>query len=396
MLEDLTFQFPSTFAEFWALVVTVWQQGFAGVSVGELIVAALILLLGFALRRLFVRVISKRLMRLAQRTSYSFDDILIKALEAPLAFIPVVIACFFATQALPLQGTALTLAYDIDRTLVAFAIFWLLYAATTPLTEGMLQPGRILTGEMVSWLGKSLKVAILALGAAVILEIWGIRVAPLLAGLGLFGVAVALGAQDLFKNLIAGLFLIAERRFRVGDWIKVDSLVEGTVEQIGFRTTTVRRFDKAPVFVPNSKLSDSAVTNFSRMTQRRIYWKIGVTYGTNSAQLKTICDGIKTYVSENDAFAKPPVVPLFVRVDEFAASSINIMLYCFTHTTVWGEWLEIKEDLAHAIKEIVEGAGSSFAFPSTSIYLESMPDPEGLVGAPSTAASANVGAVQEA
>ncbi|MEO0412724.1 MAG: mechanosensitive ion channel family protein [Pseudomonadota bacterium] len=386
MLERLGFAIPEDLEDFWALVVSVWQQGFAGVSIGDLIVAALILLVGFALRRLFVRVLSKRLMHFAQKTSYKLDDMLVMAMEPPLAFIPVVIACFLATQSLPLQGTALDLAYDVDRTLVAFALFWLLYSATRPLTEGALQPGRVLTGEMVNWLGKSLKIAILALGAAVILEIWGIKVAPLLAGLGLFGVAVALGAQDLFKNLIAGLFLIAERRFHSGDWIKVEGLVEGTVEQIGFRTTKVRRFDKAPVFVPNSKLSDSAVTNFSDMTHRRIYWKIGVTYDTNSEQLKEICGGIQAYVSENAAFAGPPEVPLFVRVDEFAASSINIMLYCFTRTTVWGEWLEIKEELAHAIKDIVEGAGSSFAFPSTSIYVESLPDPEGLIGQPESKA----------
>ncbi|MEM7570979.1 MAG: mechanosensitive ion channel domain-containing protein [Pseudomonadota bacterium] len=253
----MTFEMPENLEEFWALVVTVWQHGFAGVSVGDLLTAVLIVLAGFLVRKLFVRFISKRLMALAQKTSLKLDDLLVEALEPPLAFIPVVIAAFIATQSLPLQGAALNLAYNVDRTLVAFTLFWLLYAGTRPLTVEALQPGRVLTAEMVNWLGKSLKVAILALGAAVILEIWGIKVAPLLAGLGLFGVAVALGAQDLFKNLIAGLFLIAERRFHSGDWIKVDGLIEGTVEQIGFRTTKVRRFDKAPVYVPNSKLSPS-------------------------------------------------------------------------------------------------------------------------------------------
>ncbi|MGD1954364.1 MAG: mechanosensitive ion channel family protein [Sphingomonadales bacterium] len=373
---------PANFEEFWAVVVTVWTQGVAGISVGDLITAAGILLFGFAIRRLFVRVLSKRLRSLTSRTQTRFDDLVIEALEPPLAFIPVVIAAFFAIQSLPMAGEAVEFAYTVERTLVAFNIFWLLYAITQPLTHGALAPGRILTGEMISWLGKSLRILVLSLGAAVILEIWGIKVGPLLAGLGLFGVAVALGAQDLFKNLIAGLFLIAERRFHAGDWIKVDGLVEGTVEQIGFRTTRVRRFDKAPVFVPNSQLSDSAVTNFSEMTHRRIYWKIGVTYDTNSQQLRAICDGVKSYVEGNEDFTGPPEVPLFVRVDEFAASSISIMLYCFTKTTVWGEWLEIKEALAHEIKRIVEDAGSAFAFPSTSIYVESLPDPEGLAGAP--------------
>lgn len=367
---------PEDFKQFWDIVLTVWKQGFAGVNVGDLITAAGIVLLGLLVRKLFARVVSKRLMAFAKKTRFTFDDLLLGAIEPALGFIPVVIAVFFATQYLPLSGPALEVAYNVNRTLVAFTIFWLLYSATRPLSQGTLQPGRVLTAEMVNWLGKSLKVIFLALGAAVILEIWGIRVAPLLAGLGLFGVAVALGAQDLFKNLIAGIFLIAERRFHAGDWIKVDGLVEGTVELIGFRTTCVRRFDKATVYVPNSALSDSAVTNFSEMTHRRIYWHIGVTYSTTAEQLKEICEGIRGRVAGDDQFAGPPEVPLFVRVDAFGASSIDIMLYCFTKTTNWGEWLEIKEALAYDIKSIVEDAGSSFAFPSTSVYVEQMPGSE--------------------
>jgi len=198
-------------------------------------------------------------------------------------------------------------------------------------------------------------------------------VGPILAGLGLFGVAVALGAQDLFKNLIAGILIIAERRFNKGDWIRVDGVVEGTVEKIGFRSTMVRRFDKAPVYVPNASLSDNAVTNFTAMTHRRIYWHIGVEYRTTLEQLKTIRDKIEAYILDSQEFARPEDVATFVRIDRFSESSIDIMLYCFTNTTVWGEWLEIKERLAYAIKEIVEDAGAGFAFPSRSLYVETVP-----------------------
>ncbi|MCK5444122.1 MAG: mechanosensitive ion channel family protein, partial [Rhodospirillaceae bacterium] len=208
---------------------------------------------------------------------------------------------------------------------------------------------------------------------ASILELWGIKVGPILAGLGLFGVAVALGAQDLFKNLIAGILILAERRFNKGDWILVDGVVEGTVEHIGFRSTMVRRFDKAPVYVPNTKLADSAVTNFTAMTHRRIYWHLGVEYNTTIEQLRTIRDEIENYIFETADFADPKEVSTFVRIDRFSDSSIDIMLYCFTNTTNWGEWLEVKERLAYKIKEIVEGAGTGFAFPSRTIYVEAVP-----------------------
>ena len=144
--------------------------------------------------------------------------------------------------------------------------------------------------------------------------------------------------------------------------------------QIGFRTTTVRRFDRAPVYVPNARLADNAVTNFTRMSHRRIRWMLGVEYRTTLEQLREIRDGIERYILDSDEFANPDEVATFVRIDSFNDSSIDILLYCFTRTTVWGEWLEIKERLACRIKEIVEGAGAGFAFPSRSLYLENTGD----------------------
>jgi MscS family membrane protein len=253
-------------------------------------------------------------------------------------------------------------------------IFWALYQLVGPVATMLDGARNIFTKAMIDWIIKAGRLLFVALGAATILDVWGIKVGPILAGLGLFGVAVALGAQDLFKNLISGMFIIGERRFVDGDWIKVDGVVEGTVESIGFRTTRIRQFDKAPVFVPNSKLADDAVINFSQMTHRRISWIIGVEYRTTAEQLKTIVQGIQDFLEKDEDFAQPPEVPLFVRVASFNDSSIDIMVYCFTKSTVWGEWLKSKEKLAYAIKDIVEGAGTAFAFPSQSLYVESLPE----------------------
>ncbi len=223
---------------------------------------------------------------------------------------------------------------------------------------------------MIDWLSKALKILFVIIGVAAALSAWGIPVAPVIGGLGLLGVAVGLGAQDLFKNLIAGILILTEKRFVPGEWIKVDGVVEGTVEQINFRSTLVRRFDKGPVYVPNAFLSDKAVTNFSRMTHRRISWVIGVEYKTTTDQLAYIRDEVLDWVLNHPEFAKPPEVSTFMHVDKFGPSSIDFFLYCFTTTTNWGEWLRIKEELAFAIKRIVEEAGTGFAFPSTTIYMD--------------------------
>lgn len=364
----------SDFEEFWALVVDVWNNGFYGVDIGQMIIALSIFVVLMLARNLFTRIVISRLEKLVSKTSNVMDDALVEALRNPIRFIPVVLGVFFASTYLSLSDELQSFATNVNRSLIAFTIFWALYRVSDPLSEIMMRAAHILTASMIQWLSKAIKIAFALLGAAAILEIWGIEVGAIIAGLGLFGVAVALGAQDLFKNLIAGLFVIGERRFQPGDWILVKGIVEGTVEEIGFRTTTVRRFDKAPVYVPNAKLSDNAVTNFSRMTYRRIKWVIGLEYGSSADQLNQIRDAIETYVADNDDFAKPDETSTFVRIDSFSDSSIDILLYCFTKTTDWLDWLAIKEQLLLEIKRIVETAGTGFAFPSRSLYLEAIGD----------------------
>ena len=358
--------------EFWLVVLDVWGKGVFGVDLGRIVVALLIIAGFLLVRRLLARFLVSRLMAFAKRTRFRLDDEIVKALEDPLTLIPVVLGVFIATEYLTLSGKLDVVSDQVVRSLVVYLIFWIMVRLVRPLSFLLGKLEDVFSSTIVDWLIKSIRVALILIGAATILEIWGIKVGPILAGLGLFGVAVALGAQDLFKNLISGLLIIAERRFSRGDWVCVDGIVEGTVETIGFRSTLIRRFDKAPVYVPNAKLSDNAVTNFSAMTHRRIYWMIGVEYRTTVDQLREIRDGIEQYVLNSEDFAKPPEVATFVRIDKFSDSSIDIMLYCFTKTTVWGEWLAIKEELAYKIKDIVETAGTSFAFPSQSVYVETL------------------------
>jgi len=360
--------------DYWDLVVDVWHSGFLGVDIGRIVLAVGILLVAVVVRRLFSYFIVQQFRFWAGRSKSTLDDKIIDALEPPIRFIPIVIAVYIIAGIIDGGDDASHVLAQVNRSLIIFVIFWALYQLVSPVTSLLDGHRQIFTGAMISWLTKIGKVLFVALGAATILEVWGIEVGPILAGLGLFGVAVALGAQDLFKNLISGMFIIAERRFCDGDWIKVEGVVEGTVESIGFRTTRVRQFDKAPVYVPNSKLADDAVTNFSQMTYRRISWIIGVEYRTTAGQLKTICQGILDFLQNDEDFAQPPEVPLFVRVAAFNDSSIDIMVYCFTKSTVWGEWLESKERLAYAIKDIVESAGTGFAFPSRSLYVETLPE----------------------
>lgn len=359
---------------FFKIVLEVWQQGFLGIDLGKIALAVIIFSIFFALRKKITNLILAHAERLAQKLNSETALKIINSLRAPLKMIPVILGTFLAIDYLNLDDGALKIIADRTiRTLIACNLFWAFYVSITPLTK-LLEPlKRVLTSEIIEWLVKTVKFLVVFFNIATVLEIWGINVGALIAGIGLFGIAGALGAQDLVKNLISGVLIIAEKRFRVGDWILVDGVVEGTVEQIGFRSTLIRRFDKAPVFVPNANLADAAVTNFSEMTYRRIFFHIGLVYSTTIEQLKKIRQRIEDYITTNPDFVSQANIPLFVRIDRFNNSSVDLMLYCFTKTKVWGEWLTIKEELTLEIKKIVEEEKTAFAFPSQSVYLENLP-----------------------
>ncbi|WP_291844110.1 mechanosensitive ion channel family protein [Maricaulis sp.] len=357
--------------DLWAIAVDVWNTSFLGINVGQGLLALVVVLIGFVARGLIARWLISALKRLAQRTETAFDDAVVDAVSGPMKLVPVIIALFFALNILQIGGEGTLRGHQFVQSLVVLALFWALHNAVGPLAHALRGLRNALTPVMIDWLTKALRIVFIIVGAAAVLQVWDIPVAGIVAGLGLFGVAIGLGAQDLFKNLIAGILILTEKRFLPGEWVKVDGVVEGTVEEINFRSTVIRRFDKGPVYVPNSKLSDNAVTNFSRMTHRRTYWIIGVRYDSTAEQLREIRDKVLGYVESHPEYAQAPEVSTFMRVDSFGPSSIDFMLYCFTKTTNWGEWLRLKEDLAFFIKETVENAGTEFAFPSTSVYIES-------------------------
>ena len=182
------------------------------------------------------------------------DDAVVDALAGPLKLVPVIIALFFSLNTLQAGAAENSLfigdGENIIRTLITIAIFWALHNAVDPVMHLFKGLQNTLTPLMLDWLDKALKIIFIIVGVAAILELWGISVGPIIAGLGLFGVAVGLGAQDLFKNLIAGLLILTEKRFLPGDWIKVDGVVEGTVEEVNFRSTLVRRSSRARSMCP--------------------------------------------------------------------------------------------------------------------------------------------------
>ncbi|MFN4024243.1 MAG: mechanosensitive ion channel family protein [Hyphomonas sp.] len=372
---------PGWATEATSYIGSIWNEGAYGLTFGQIITVTLIMGFAILLRGFLAHTLVDWIARWAAGSKTRIDDALIKAIATPLKVIPVVAGIYASIRVLSVDPAVEVFAGRVIQSIITLTIFWSLSRAVQMLEYVLKDLKRSLSGAAVDWMIKALQFLLIALGLGAVAQQWGIAVAPLLAGLGVFGIAIGLGAQDLFRNLISGLLIIGEKRFVPGEWILVDGVVEGTVEKINFRSTLIRRFDRSPVYVPNSKLADAAVTNFTRMTHRRIMWAVGVEYSTSVEQLKAIRQEIEDWLIEDDRFAKPPEVSLFVRVDKFNASSIDFLIYTFTRTTIWGEWLKAKEDFAYAIMDIIARNGASFAFPSQTIYMN-QPDPPEIMAPP--------------
>lgn len=226
----------------------------------------------------------------------------------------------------------------------------------------------------------------------------GFDISAVLASLGIGGLAVAFAAKDILANFFSSIMLLFDNSFSQGDWIKCGD-TEGTVIEIGMRRTTIRTFDNAMLFVPNSKLASEVVRNWNRRrVGRRIKMHIGLTYDSPREKIELCVNDIKEMLLNHPQIAKPTdthIHPqdrsqsfkdhivsvndlrgykrtLLVYLDQFSSSSIDILVYCFSQSAAWEDWLATKQDVLYKIMDIVHGHGLSFAFPSQSLYLENL------------------------
>ena len=357
---------------FLELVSQVWNRGFLGIDLGSIISSLAVILIAFLFRGFVISVILNALGRLADKTESKIDDEILSALRKPIGLIPVTVAFYLCTLILPIEGLVGDIATNIVKAFVIFTIFSALSNAVKPIFVA-LSTSAWLTASMQMWLERASRFLVWVIGIAIILDIFGIQIGPLVAGLGLFSVAVALGAQDFFKNLIAGILIIGEHRFQPGDRIEVSGQLHGIVETIGFRSTVIRTFDTAPMTIPNKDLSDVKVVNHGDMINRRLNWKINLIYSTSVEQLESIRTEIKEYIINSDDFVSDPDLDPVVRVIELGASSIDILIVAYSDPVGFAVYNEVKENLIFNIMKIVKANNSEFAYPSTSLYVESMP-----------------------
>lgn len=227
-----------------------------------------------------------------------------------------------------------------------------------------------LDDQLVPLLRKFLKALVLVLGVVWVLSRLDFNVTALLAGVSLGGLAFALAAQDTIKNMFGSLLIFLDKPFQVGDWIQADS-IDGTVEEVGFRSTRVRTFANSVIYVPNGKISDMMVNNMGMRKFRRFNTTLGLEYGTPAEKIQLFVEGLKQIVLEHPSTRKDYYE---IHLNGFGAYSIDVLFYIFFEVPNWSEELKARQDVLFKVLELASSLDVSFAFPSQTLHIGSMPE----------------------
>ncbi|MEW8455117.1 MAG: mechanosensitive ion channel family protein, partial [Candidatus Thiodiazotropha sp.] len=223
-----------------------------------------------------------------------------------------------------------------------------------------------LDDALVPLIPRTLKVFVTVIGFVFIADNLNVDISSLLAGLGLGGLAFALAAKDMVQNLFGSVTVLMDRTFSVGDWIVVDD-VEGTVERIGFRSTRVRTFYNSVVTVPNSKFITATVDNMGERRYRRLSCKLSLTYDTAPDRIEAFCEGVRELVRQHPYMRKDYY---HVYLNEFAGSSLDVLLYVFWETPEWNTELRERHRFMLDILRLAQRLGVEFAFPTQTLYMK--------------------------
>jgi MscS family membrane protein len=341
------------------------------------------LLIDFIQRRLM-----KRLEALVSSTTNLWDDAVFRAARQPLTLLIWLIGITLAAQAIPIGGAAegdghllaTDLVIKIRQIGVLFAIAWFLVSFVKNIEENIIESARRderdIDQTTIHALGRVLRITIVVTVILIALDTLGFSISGLMAAGGIGGLAVGLAAKDMLANFFGGVTVFIDRPFSVGDWILLkEKNIEGVVENIGWRQTTIRKFDKRPVYVPNAIFTTASVENPSRMTNRRIYEIVGLRY-RDLEQMEAITDEVREMLIGHDEIDEKQT--LMVHFDAFNSSSVDFFIYCMTHTVNWQRYHKVKQDVLLKIGGIVRRHGAAIAYPTRTLDMDSAPELAGL------------------
>src|SRR5690625_2587687 len=347
----------------WEYLISLEHLKTVGITIG-------IFILFILFRKFFTKYIFKFLLKIGHKGKTALFPNILAAFERPLQWFFIALGLYISIQYYPHYNGIDEPTFKLLRVFVIFLITWGLLnlaSSSSQMFRFINEKTNIkLDDILIPFLSRSLQVIIVAISISVILQEFNYQVGGFLTGLGLGGLAFSLAAQDAIANLFGGVIIITEKPFTINDWITTPS-VDGTVEDISFRSTKVRTFAQALVTVPNATLANEPITNWSEMGKRQITFNLRLTYDTPKESIERVVQSIRDLLKNHPEIHQETI---FVSVDEYQEDGLAILLYFFTKTTDWGKYLEIREEINLAMLEIIEQEGAQIAIPSRKLYKE--------------------------
>jgi MscS family membrane protein len=342
------------------------------------IVILTVLLFNFIVRRIL-----NRLQRKSQTTHNQWDDAVIYALRLPVPVLIWVLGIAFAADIIHAEKkAAIFKIFDPLRDIgIIASLAWFAIRFIHQAQENLIEKYRDTEGGLdrttITALGKLVRLAVIITAVLITLQTLGVSVTGVMAFGGIGGIAIGFAAKDLLANFFGGMMIYLDRPFTEGDWIRSpDKDIEGTVENIGWRLTCIRRFNKRPLYVPNSIFASIAVENPSRMLNRQINETIGIRYD-DIGKMADIVSDVKSMLCNHEEIDQDQT--MIVNFNAFNASSVDFFIYTFTKTTQWIRFHEIKQEILLKVAEIIDQHGAEIAFPTQTLHMhQASPEPEPL------------------
>jgi len=342
-----------------------------GIKIWQYLAVFFWILIGLILMKVFEFLLDNYVRRLAQKTKFTWDDDLIDGIEKPSGYI-------FVTAFFLLTYSNLQFSVTVSHALSVFlevalsaAVVWLFYnladVFSKYLTVVTSKTETELDDQLIPLIRKTLRFFVLVMGVIAILQNNGVNVASLIAGLGIGGLAVALAARETLANFFGSVTIFMDRPFKIGDWIKSGN-VEGTVEEVGFRSTRIRTFYNSLVSVPNSNLANADIDNLGLRKYRRLKTVLNLTYSTTPEQMEAFVEGIKAIVKANDHFRQDAYE---VHFNSFGAHSLDVLVYVFFDVPDWSTELQQRHNFLLEILRLAKEVGIEFAFPTQTLHMDS-------------------------
>jgi len=348
-----------------------------GVEAWRIAGVLVLLVLSLVIQKIVAYAFRNQLKSLAGKMKNRWVEKVVQKSDGPIGGLVMAAVFMFGIPVLGLPPAISDIAVFAIRVFLAFSVMWLGYRLVDVLADYLSGKAELtdtkMDDQLVPLLRKSIKVLIVIVGGLMILQNLDVDIGSLLAGLGLGGLAFALAAKDTIANLFGSLMIFVDRPFQIGDWIVMGSDVEGTVEEVGFRTTRVRTFYNSLITMPNARLVDTPVDNMGMRRYRRYSTTLGLTYDTPAEKVQAFCEGVRAIIQSLPGMRKDFYM---VEFEGFGANSLDIMLYCFMDVPDWPSELRERTNINLEILRFAEELGVEFAFPTQTLHVDSFPGEE--------------------